>query len=132
METSTINLKINYKSTSNSLSLPISTLLSSLRDSITDFTQVDPSNQKLLPTPKPKSDLWNKLTTSTLKGKKIDHDPSLQELGLKDGMKILVLGPQNQDLQKLDQLQKENEKRNTPRSLHPSLLRGTKVSIGRS
>lgn len=63
------------------------------------------------------------------KGKQKEvEDPTLEQLGFKDEIKILVLGPQSKDIEELNKAQEEYERMRAPRSLHPSLLKGTKVS----
>ncbi|CBQ71584.1 conserved hypothetical protein [Sporisorium reilianum SRZ2] len=99
--------------------------LSVLRQAIEELTFVPADKQKLLV---PRSAGVADLNSHHHGDGKTDGR-TLAEVGLAGAsdIKITVLGPSSQELEQLYQAETEMQKRNAPRSYHPSMLRGTKA-----
>lgn len=99
--------------------------ISDLRQAIQEVTFVPVDKQKLLV---PRSASISDLNTHQHGDGKTDTR-TLADVGLsgKNDVKLTVLGPSSQELERLYQDEAEMQKRNAPRSYHPSMLRGTKA-----
>ncbi|CDU21982.1 uncharacterized protein SPSC_00612 [Sporisorium scitamineum] len=96
-----------------------------LRQAIEELTFVPADKQKLLVPPS--------AGVADLNGRHHGHTKTdqrtLSEVGLAGAsdIKVTVLGPSSQELEQLNKIESEMQKRNAPRSYHPSMLRGTKA-----
>ncbi|SRR5260221_3962008 len=86
-----------FKGQAHSIDLPLSTSISELSEYLEKLTGVPQPNQKLI---------W--------KGKKnsATSDTTLQEAGITDGIKIILLGTSVQELDALKYAEKEAHRRN--------------------
>ncbi|TFY73109.1 hypothetical protein EWM64_g10903, partial [Hericium alpestre] len=91
-----INLNVSYRGATHALSLLPTETLAVLHARLEALTAVPPEHQKLL-----------------YKGKKPSHgdDTTLDDSGLKDGMKITLLGPTQDELGGLRKVEDEHAKR---------------------
>jgi hypothetical protein len=90
-----ISLAISHRRITYPFSLPSTTTLASLQGQLQDLTAVPPSFQKLL---------YN--------GKKSTQEGStLADAGLKDGMKVQMLGPTLQELEGMKAIEDKQKKR---------------------
>lgn len=97
MASSTISLTVSHRGVTHSLSLLPDSTLAALHASLEELTGVPPSLQKLL-----------------YKGKKItgDDDASIQQAGLKNGLKIQMLGSTIQEIGGLKAEENQQQKKN--------------------
>ncbi|SPO31847.1 uncharacterized protein UTRI_06684 [Ustilago trichophora] len=105
--------------------LPASSTISELRQAVEELTYVPADKQKLLvPRSAGVADL-----NSHQHGEGNMDTRTLADVGLigKPDIKLTVLGPSSQELERLYQDESEMQKRNAPRQYHPSMLRGTKA-----
>ncbi|GAC95009.1 hypothetical protein PHSY_002582 [Pseudozyma hubeiensis SY62] len=105
--------------------LTADTTLMELRYAIEEVTFVPVDKQKLLV---PRSAGIADLNSRPDGNAEADHR-TLAEAGLarNSDVKVTVLGPSSQELERLYQDESEMHRRNAPRQYHPSLLRGTKA-----
>ncbi|KIJ55533.1 hypothetical protein M422DRAFT_774532 [Sphaerobolus stellatus SS14] len=91
-----ISLNITYKTKHYTLSIPPSETWAALQERLYGFTSVPPAFQKLL-----------------YKGKKpaVDHDDTIQEAGLKDGAKVMLLGSTEEEVGSLKAAEAEKKRR---------------------
>lgn len=144
-DTASISIHITHRTQTHTLSLDPSTSVSSLRAQIEEITCVPVTHQKLLPSRARGVDLNVRAGASSSVATH-EHDGvdgsvsegsqgasedgrTLTEAGVHGGMKIMVLGPSLEEVDRLRKADEEAGKRNAPRSYHPSMLRGTKVSL---
>ncbi|EGN97036.1 hypothetical protein SERLA73DRAFT_185329 [Serpula lacrymans var. lacrymans S7.3] len=94
--TSDISIRVTFRGTSHTLSLSPESSLSSLQDHLEQLTSVPPSLQKLL-----------------YKGKKVQHqeNASLAEVGLRDGIKVQMLGSTLDEIGGLKALEDEHHRK---------------------
>ncbi|EST06980.2 hypothetical protein PSEUBRA_003609 [Kalmanozyma brasiliensis GHG001] len=120
------SLTIVHRKTEHSIdALEPSTALSELRQAIEALTFVPLDKQKLLvPRSAGIADL-----NSHHHGDAHADSRTLADVGFGDktDVKVTVLGPSSEELERLHQNEAEMQKRNAPRSYHPSMLRGTKA-----
>lgn len=87
MESALINLTVAHRGTTHSVSAHLDDTLQSLHSQLEEITGVSPDNQKLL-----------------FKGKKVVKkeagEVTLTEVGLKDGLKVQMLGSTTQGMSK--------------------------------
>ncbi|TKY86884.1 hypothetical protein EX895_004172 [Sporisorium graminicola] len=122
----TFNLVIVHRKHEYTIEALASTsTVSELRQAIEELTFVPVDKQKLLV---PRSAGIADLNSHQHGDAKTDQR-TLAEVGLSSGSdtKLTVLGPSSQELEQLYQAETEMQKRNAPRSYHPSMLRGTKA-----
>ncbi|KAF9233483.1 WLM-domain-containing protein [Melanogaster broomeanus] len=109
-----ISLTISFRGVAHAVSLPPDTPLTQLHTQLEELTSVPPSLQKLL-----------------FRGKKIQHedDVTLTQSGLRDGVKVQMLGPTAQEVKALNATESEHlrkEKILRERALKPQVkLRST-------
>ena len=130
------SLQISYRGQNHEVEWPNDGTLEELQSKIAELTDVDATHQKLLGS--------GSLRGSSLANIKEKGDVAFGEAaGLvrrdtassnsmssaeKVTMKIMVVGPRREELNEIQRVDAEAEKRNRPRQYHPSMLRGTKVS----
>lgn len=117
-----MRLIIRHGSHQYDLDLPSESSIDELRYKIAELTSVPPENQKLLPKPARGVSLGNGSTS--------DRDEnslrSLQQAGLSDGTSIMVLGATKQQVNQVQEEEREASRWKQPRNFHPSLLKGTR------
>ena len=90
-----MNLTFTHRGTTLALSLLPDATLAYLNDRLEELTSVPPENQKLL-----------------YKGKKaVGHDSTLSEAGLKNGMKVQLIGPTADELGGLKATESEHQRK---------------------
>lgn len=91
-----MDLNVSYRATLHSLSLLPNATLAVLQARLDELTSVPPSHQKLI-----------------FKGKKAtsNDEETLEDLGLKSGMKVQLLGPTRQELDEMQSAQEQREKK---------------------
>lgn len=121
-----LNIKIVHRKQEFSISsLTPSNTVSELRKAVEELTYVPADKQKLLV---PRSAGIADLNSYQQRDDNVDPR-TLADVGLggKPDVKLSVLGPSSQELERLYQDETEMQKRNAPRQYHPSMLRGTKA-----
>ena len=94
-EDAAINLTFAHRGTTHALSLLPDMTLAYLHDRLEELTFVPPENQKLL-----------------YKGKKaVGNDTTISEAGLKDGMKVQLIGPTAEELGGLKATESEHQRK---------------------
>ncbi|EPQ56232.1 WLM-domain-containing protein [Gloeophyllum trabeum ATCC 11539] len=95
MSTESISLTITYRGVTHPLSLLPDETVAMLQARLEELTSVPPSHQKLL-----------------LKGKKLaDEKATVRDAGLKDGMKVQLLGPTAEEIGGLKKTEDEQHRR---------------------
>ncbi|KAH0836793.1 hypothetical protein J3R83DRAFT_8545 [Lanmaoa asiatica] len=91
-----ISLSINFRGTSHKVSLPPDVPLTRLEAQLEELTSVPPSLQKLL-----------------FRGKKVQHadDLTLAQIGLRDGLKVQLLGSTAQEINSLNVTEAEHQRK---------------------
>ncbi|KAF8838990.1 WLM-domain-containing protein [Paxillus ammoniavirescens] len=114
MASDNVSLTISFRGVSHTVSLPLTTPLSQLNTRLQELTSVPPPLQKLL-----------------FRGKRVQHedDVTLAQIGLRDGIKIQMLGPTAQEADALAAAESEHQRREKilrERALKPQVkLRST-------
>ena len=122
----TIDLTIVHRRQEHTIkAIASSSTVAELRQSIEELTYVPADKQKLLV---PRSAGIADLNSHQHADTETD-ERTLVEVGLvgKPDLKVTVLGPSSQELERLYQDESEMQKRNAPRQYHPSMLRGAKL-----
>lgn len=92
----TISFSISFRGTTHGVSLPPDTPLTRLEALLEQLTSVPPTHQKLL-----------------FRGKKVQHgdDLTLAQIGLRDGIKVQMLGSTVQEINSLDVTESEHQRK---------------------
>lgn len=91
-----ISLSISFRGTTHEVSLPPDAPLTHLQAQLEELTSVPPFLQKLL-----------------LRGKKVQHaeNLTLAQIGLRDGLKVQMLGSTAQEINSLNATESEHQRR---------------------
>lgn len=93
--TSELTITISHRGTTHPLSLLPDSTLAYLQARLEELTSVPPDNQKLL-----------------YKGKKsVSHDATVIDAGLKDGLKVQLIGPTAEELGGLQATESEHQRK---------------------
>lgn len=119
-----VYLQVAYRGQSHEIVSESTSTFAKLQEQIANLTQVDATNQKLL---------GSGPLRSILGKAKENEAKTLVELGITTTrtrpIKVMLVGPTNDELDQIHKGDIEAEKRNRPRQYHPSMLRGGKVSV---
>ncbi len=118
---------ITYRGQRHELQLENDAKLAALQQRIQDETSIPVHLQKLVPGRAPPA-AGKVGSASPIKLQDADRQRTLEELGLRDGHKIMVLGVTQQELQSVKQQELKANARAQPRRLHDSLTKGAGVS----
>ncbi|KDN53152.1 WLM-domain-containing protein, partial [Tilletiaria anomala UBC 951] len=117
----TMKLKVSHRGKHHEISFEenSSPILSDLQREIEKATSIPPHLQKLLP-----SKVAGSPSQPKLNGQR--PEATLEELGIRDGMRIMLLGVTGDELKSVTRQELAAATRQSPRKLHESLLRGAR------
>ena len=123
-----ISLVVSHRGTTYPLSVLPTSTLSSLQSKLEQLTSVPPELQKLLYSGKKKS-------ATAQHDESASSGPTILQAGLKDGMKIQMLGSTTQELEGLKSAEDARKKRDRilrERALKPSVKVNPTLLLGRA
>lgn len=118
-----VHIQVAYRGQNHDFKSSTESTLAEFQGQIADLTKVDATNQKLLGS----GPLRNVLGQVKENEAKTLKAMGVVSTGAKP-IKVMLVGPTNDELDQIQKGDMEAEKRNRPRQYHPSMLRGGKVS----
>lgn len=102
-----MTLHVSFRGTTHELSLPLTSPLSALQEQLESLTEVPVAHQKLLYKGKKAQ---SSKSTAKADGE-VPGEETLESAGLKDGLKVQLLGPTPTEMSELQRAEAENARR---------------------